>query len=400
MLVHNNKSLFLLFGLIICISFCCTSCNDQSDSNRPQPAQPECITTEGNFPRFIELPPTGDNGSYDPTLAGDPVTGRVWMVFSRVDGAGGEGKVSTHLAYSDDHGTTWCYVNQINASEDVALNTLPQEYAFAVSAHWSHEVPSIAYDPTANASERWKMTWHRYLHVNDGNLGNDDRQFAYGWIAMKTASSPELFTQSPEIKLFSAQGDYKDQETENYNNSINGLPEIKVNDLHPELASTALLTETGMHVFNNELYLSALKGDLVNGNGIILMKRTPSGNWEYVSTLLTSTDALTLNSSWTGFSATDLFQVENKAYLLVSPVSSLYEGLALFELDLNTGLLLDSDGNGPDTLWTLPKTSGDDIFQTGVGTYDELSFNSGILSGDALADVPQFRIYATGYKPE
>ena len=61
----------------------------------------------------------GDNGSYDPTLAGDPTTGAVWMIFSRVDGRGGEGQVSTHLGFSQDNGHTWCYAMQINVSEKV-----------------------------------------------------------------------------------------------------------------------------------------------------------------------------------------------------------------------------------------------------------------------------------------
>lgn len=385
-------------GVLFLLSVFASCSSDDSDNN-PLPEADKCIEPAGSFPRYLNIPPEGDNGAYDPTLAGNPESGRVWMVFSRVFGPGGIGQVSTHLAYSDDNGSTWCYKNEINPSAKVAIADLPQEFrSVAVSAHWSHEVPSIAYVPNAPAEEKWQMTWHRYLHVVDAIQGNDDRQFAYGWIAMKTAGSPELLAQAPEIKLFSASGYYKDQATQTYNNSISGIPEIRFNELHPDLSGAVVLTESGMHVFGDELYISLLMGTL-NGNFIVLVKQDNSGSWNYVNTLLRPENATFIDPSFTGFSATDIFRIDNKSYLLVSPVSELYEGLALYELNFETGTLRDEDNNGPDTLWTLRKTEGVDIFQSGVGTYDEMSFNSGILYGDAVLDSPQFRIFATGFIP-
>ncbi len=397
----GNKHLVISFAVFLIWALASCSNNDDSQQMNENVNQDICNSFSGPFPRYLNLPPGDDNGSYDPTLAGDPESGRVWMVFSRVRGPGGAGQVSTHLAYSDDHGLSWCYKNEINVSEKLSTSELPEEFKnTAVSAHWSHEVPSLAYVAHAPEAERWQMTWHRYLHVDDGVPSNDDRQFAYGWIGMRTAASPELLAQSPERKLFSAQGYYKDTQTESYNNSIIGPPELKINDLNPDLATTALLTESGMQVFNNELYISLLKGDLVNGNGIILIKESDNGSWEYISTLLTASDALSLNSSWASFSATDLFTIDSAAYLLVSPESDIYDGLALFELDVESGILVDSDNNVPDLIWQLPKTSGSEVFQTGVGTYDELCYETGIIYGDAVVDSPQFRIFASGYIPE
>jgi len=358
----------------------------------------DCAILEGAFPQFLELPPIGDNGSFDPTMAGDPATGRVWMVFSRVDGGGGEGQVSAHLAFSDDHGTTWCYANQINTSDKVQLSELPEELTSAVSAHWSHEVSSIAYDPNASADQRWRMLWHRYLHVNDGVVGNDDRQFAYGWIAMKTASDPTLLAVAPEIKLFSGLGYYKSAETEMYNNAIGGTPAVRLHELHPALSGGVIFTEPGMQVYQNELYVTLLLGSVAEGNSVVLLKfNNTLQKWNYVATLLTPADAQAMDASWTNFSATDLFIQDNQAYLLVSPADELYYGVLLFKIDLPTGTLFDSDGNGADIIWSLPKTSGSIL--TGVATYDALSYNSGILYGDAVISGPQFRIYATGYVP-
>ncbi|MGB4973696.1 MAG: hypothetical protein WBO32_13610, partial [Cyclobacteriaceae bacterium] len=369
--------LFVLLSLLTQFS-----CKDDSPAIVPSSSQ--CVTSSEAFPQFIELPPVGDNGSYDPTLAGDPETQRVWMVFSRVSGAGGEGQVSSHLAFSDDHGSTWCYANEINSSQKVELSQLPNEFTSAVSAHWSHEVPSIAFDPSAAVDQRWRMTWHRYLHVDDGVAGNDDRQFAYGWIGMKSASDPLLLAEAPEVKLFSGLGYYKDVETEQYNNSIGGLPQVRLHELHPDLSGAVLFTEPGMQVDQNELYVTLLMGEVTVGNSVVLLKYNNSNSWSYVSTLLTPADAQTMNPKWTGFSATDLFIQDSQAYLLVSPVEVQYDGVLLFKLDLPSGKL-DSTGNGPDIIWSLPTTNSSTVFQTGVGTYDPLSYNSGIIYGDALS---------------
>ncbi len=380
-----------------CLILFLACCKDEEQA--PMPIALDCAKIEGAFPAFIALPPVGDNGSYDPTLAGDPETGRVWMVYSRVDGAGGEGQVSSHLAYSDDHGTTWCYENEINASEKVDAADLPAEFTSTVSAHWSHEVPSLAFNPNAPADQRWIMTWHRYLHVNEGVPGTDDRQFAYGWVAMKSAPEPTLLATALEVKLFSGLGYYKNSETESFNNAIEGgLPQIKLHELHPDLSGTVLATESGMQVYQNDLYVTLLKGELA-GNSLVLLKYDASGTWQYVSTLLTPADAQAMDASWTGFSATDLFVQDDEMLLLVSPVEVQYEGLLLFKLDLPSGKLVDLDNNGPDIVWSLPTTSGTTIFQTGVGTYDSLSYNSGIIFGDALSVEPQFRVYASGYIP-
>ena len=210
-----------------------------------------------------------------------------------------------------------------------------------------------------------------------------------------------LFAEAPEIKLFSGLGYYKNIETEQYNNRITGgVPLVKLHELHPDLSGAVLLTEPGMQVFQNELYVSLLMGNVTKGNSVVLIKYDATRSWNYISTLLSPADASAIDAKWTGFSATDLFLHDVQAFLLVSPVETNYEGLLLFKLDLVTGTILDINGNGPDIIWSLPRTSGSGVFQTGVGTYDPLSYNSGIIYGDAFSVAPQFRLYATGYVPE
>ena len=342
-----------------------------------------------------------DNGLYDPTLAFDPATGRVWMVFSRVDGPGGQGQVSTHLAYSDDGGLEWCYEGLINQSDIVQPHERPGEYADAVSAHWSQEVPSIAYDPVAPEEERWRILWHRYLHVDDGIPANDDRRFPFGWIASRSASEPSLLASANEEKLFSAAAYHFSPAIESYNNNILDLPDVQLHTLHRDLADCLAFSEPGMQAYNEELYVSLVCARLEGRSSVILVRLDhESQTWDYVSTLLTADDAQTMETNWQSFSATDLFAVEDKHYLLVSPVSNatnVYVGCVLFRVDLETGTVMRMDDGSLDDLLRLP--AGERVIQTGVCTFDPASTETGIIIGDAVWEEPQFQLYATGMFP-
>lgn len=391
-----NTSTLLTIVTVALFLVSCTSDDPAVTPDNPiELPSGECFTSSGGFPEYLELPPVGDNGSYDPTLAGDPTTGVVWMIFSRVDGRGGEGQVSTHLAFSQDNGQTWCYAMQINVSEKVSNEELPDEYKGAVSAHWSHEVPSIAYFPEAPVNKQWRILWHRYLHVDDGVAGNDDREFAYGWIATKTASNPLLLADAPEEKLFSTGGYYKDEATTAYNDAILGVPEVNVQRLHSDLGQSLVLSEPGMQAYAGKLYVSLVSAHPTFGTNIILLSATSSGTWSYVSTLLTPEDAANLNASWTNFSATDLFVKDGTGYMLASPVNNIYQGVIMVQVDFESGTVL-RNGSTPDVLYSIPKSTVPGIIQTGVATYDPLSFRSGIIFGDAIEMEPQFRLYATG----
>ena len=67
-------------------------------------------------------------------------------------------------------------------------------------------------------------------------------------------------------------GYYKDAETEQYNNSIGGVPQVRLHELHPDLSGAVLFTEPGMQVFQNELYVTLLMGEVTVGNSIVMLK--------------------------------------------------------------------------------------------------------------------------------
>jgi len=349
---------------------------------------------EGEFPVEMNLPASWNNGVYDATVETDPSTGRVWMVYSGVERLNDYNLISTHLGYSDNGGASWNYSGIINRWEEVPSQNFPAEYSDASAAFWQHEVPSIVYDSGAPENERWRILWHRYLHVDDNIEGNDDRKITYGWIGTKAAPNPDGLLTAPEQKLFSAFGYHLTPEIAAYNNAFLGLPELKLDDVHPELDNTFAYTEPGMLSWDEDLYVSLVRPAIEDGTVVLIKFNHLTSNWEYVGTLLDGMDAKNLNANWFSFSASDIFLVSDKTYMLVSPVINNYDGTLLFEINLNTARVIRNEDGLPQILLAFEKTPG--VIQTGVSTYDEGLTATGILIGDALFSPPQFRMYATG----
>ncbi|MEM6731392.1 MAG: hypothetical protein AAF658_07535, partial [Myxococcota bacterium] len=188
-----------------CGSAACGSAGSSSASTGPASPDPiECGRPLASGSP-IDLPHDGDNGTFDPSLELDPATGRLWMSYSSVLGPGGSARVSTNLAYSEDGGATWCLEGVVNAAESVAPADLPEAFRERPS-HWNHEVSTLVRDAAAPEEARWKLLWHRFLVADDGVAGTDDRQFAFGWIGLKSAATPSALLRAEEQKLFVATG--------------------------------------------------------------------------------------------------------------------------------------------------------------------------------------------------
>lgn len=384
---------YFLIGLGSLMSLGLSSC---AQNNKPVPDNSfiEINSLAGAFPQELAIPPSGNNGVYDASVASDPQSGRVWMIYSGAELVEGSSRISSHLAFSEDGGSSWTYSGLVNASEALSPEEYPAEFSEAPAVFWQHEVPSIAYDPDAPADERWRILWHRYLQVDDGIPSNEDRQFAYGWIASKSAASPEGILQAEEKKLFSALAYHLNPTIETYNNAILGLPPLRLDMLDPELSGALVFSEPGMRAYQGDLYVSLLHRAMAGGKIVLIKLDHQRQSWEYVATLLDEEDARALHPTWNSFSASELFLVNEQAFLLVSPVEQLYEGVLLFALDLPTAQVeRDAEGR-PQVLYRLEKTSG--AIQTGVATYDEGLTATGILYGDAFINGPQFRMRASG----
>ncbi|MEO1651977.1 MAG: sialidase family protein [Bacteroidota bacterium] len=382
-----------LVALIALLNLGLLSCAQSPD---PDPAEDSIRIRPltGNFPQALALSPTADNGVYDATVASDPQSGRVWMIYSGVELIQGSSRISTHLAYSEDGGASWIYTGLVNASEALAPEDYPAEFSEAQAVFWQHEVPSITYDPDAPANERWRILWHRYLQVDDGIPSNEDRQFAYGWIGSKSAATPEGLLRAEEQKLFSTLAYHLNPSIEAFNNSILGLPQVRLDGLDPELSGTLVFSEPGMLAYQGDLYVSLLRRDMSEAKIVLIKFNQVRQSWEYVASLLDNQDARALNPSWNSFSASDLFLIDRQAFILVSPVVNLYEGVLLLAFDPIRGQVRRDEEGLPDILYSLEKTPG--AIQTGVATYDEGLTATGMLFGDAFMGLPQFRMFASG----
>ena len=140
------RSAFPVVIVVLVETLGCGGSRDSDASSLSGPSEPEapavCTVGSGPFPRPLELPNPEPNGVFDPNLARDPETGRLWMAYSGVSGPAGSGLVSTHLAYSDDDGTTWCHAGVVNQARDVPREEQPARVAGS-NGHWNHEVAAI-----------------------------------------------------------------------------------------------------------------------------------------------------------------------------------------------------------------------------------------------------------------
>ena len=181
---------FCTFGAALLLSSCGSSSGGVGSS--PPRASSERLVFLG----------VGLHGIFDPAVALDSASGRLWMSYSAVDPSvswptQNVDGVAIRLAYSDDNGKTW------NDSGTVVSNFLDVNLPLAPpnnAGTWVNEVSQIIYDSGAIAKERWKLLWHHYLIINGY------RHFEHGWIAMKMASTPGGLATATEIKLFTSAG--------------------------------------------------------------------------------------------------------------------------------------------------------------------------------------------------
>ncbi|MBX9769628.1 MAG: hypothetical protein K2X47_20290, partial [Bdellovibrionales bacterium] len=303
----------------------------------------------------IEFSGIGQLGIFDPSVAKDPSSSRVWMAFSSVDPSAqwpaNTRAISSHLAYSDNGGTSWTYDRVISSFTDVTIGLAAPNNA----GTWDHEVSQLVYDENAPTNEKWKIFWHHYLQING------TRTFEHGWIAYKAASTPALLQSATEHKLFAGTiYDTSNNSTGGATQSpVSGAPEVNFTGLHANLGSCGNLTEPGALSTSSGLYL-VLHCQVLTGtpdNLIVLLKYTQGTNtWSYVGTLLRNADATALGFD-RGFSAPSMVTLSGVDYLLVtparlSPFDGYYDGCHLFPFSgIATGALTGSTGARTPTLY-------------------------------------------------
>ena len=356
-------------------------------------------------PERITFAGVGAHGIFDPSVALDPVTGRLWMSYSAVEGpTNNVNVVAIRLAYSNDQGKTWIGSSSgglISNFLDVSIPLPPPNNA----GTWINEVSQLIYDPGAIPAERWKILWHHYLVVNGARL------FEHGWIAMKVASTPQGLAAAPEIKLF---GGYLYNAGNNIagggsRSPVGGAPLIQLDIAIPELNS-CLFTEPGLYATKGALYLSLqcehFAGTQVDDRLIVLLKCTSPCNtgsaasWSYLGTALKKSDATAFGFDF-GFAAPSMFASGKDVYLVVTganlvtpPVGipyAKYSGCRVFKFaDIETAKL-ESIGVQPTLVGSVDGTAGS---FNGACAYHVSASKSGMLFGEInTAVVDTFQMF-------
>ena len=370
-----------------------------------QISDPIQIGQRFTFPGVGEL-----GGVFDPSIEQDPNTGRLWMSYSSVELlSNGLPGVNTRLAFSDDAGKTWIdegvEVNPAKVETD-----LPWLYAPSTRAAWWNEVSTLRYDPN---TAQWTLTWHQFLFVEDHDPDTDNRRFPFGWIATKSAATPQGLADPnvPTEKLFAGSAYYHHPLITGYNERMGGgILSQRLDTLHPDMAHCAFFTEPGSMVTDEGEFISlgCMPSGGVESNpvSIVLLKKDQlSGDWQYVGTPIDSNDAVNMIGPGTHYNGSALFDSPSGHYLIVSPGDSendRYSGCFILKFDdINSANLMDTNSDGmPDVSDFVSGTPG--RFNGACG-YHANSTGSGIIYGEWFRDlgvIPPFRLYSTSLNYE
>lgn len=361
MIVSIMKSLLLIFPLLVGLAGC------GSGSSSSASSEPERVTFSGS----------GNMGIFDPSVTRDPGTGYLWMSYSSVDESPFYDPalywaVSLRLAYSDDHGISWQDAGIVAPAYALAAVGPMDDISAETYGLWQSETSSLTYDPSAPASERWKLIWHQYLHA--GSPGKENSHFnRHGWFALKMASTPTALAAATPVKLFGGAGLSTDGENTAApaHSPIGGPPAIQLNLAQAlgvqgnnlDQLRWCAFVEPNLFATDTYVYLTTACADAVNYDPInnpvaeeyIIHFRcaspctmTDATGWEYMGRLLTPTDALTA-TGYHHFQAPALVERGGKTYLIVTPVeypsTTPYSGCRVYQFtDIDSNQLLRSLG--------------------------------------------------------
>src|SRR5262245_10581421 len=272
----NMYSWSIILVSILWLSGCGADSKDTSSQAPPSPTRPTADVTPAS-PVRITVSGLGHSMIFDPSFERDALTRQLWMSFSTSTPATplrqGEA-VHTQVAHSDDDGRTWALDGLVNESVDTA---------FPVVGAWDYETSRLFEDPFVppNTNGRWNLIFHRFIKVGS------EPHFDHGWIGLRTAPSPQPGNWSTEKKLIVVTAYNR------ANDSILGIAEVSVSNLHSDLANCQVVGEPGALAQADGWYISI---DCANANArlgrIVLLRRLRStGAWAYLGTLLDNSDA-------------------------------------------------------------------------------------------------------------
>ncbi|HSN92484.1 MAG TPA: sialidase family protein [Anaeromyxobacteraceae bacterium] len=341
----------------------------------------------------------GAHGIFDPSVARDPGTGRLWMSYSAVDPVAGVPPgapwgVGLRLAWSDDRGATWQDAGvpvspflEPALAVDLPATSPEADVPAGTAVTVQSETSTIAFDAD-DPAEPWKLLWHQVLWA-----GGAPYFVSYSWIALKSAATPEGLAAAVPVALF---GGYGLQPTL-------GVPAIALDALDPDLAG-CVLAEPGLLATAGAIHLTLdchRLGPPPTSRVFLLACATPcawtdAGSWRYVGRLLEPSDAQALDPGYSGFSGTALLERGGSAYLLATPVAAAggrYDGCRVYRFaDLGAGVLERSAGR----LVTVARVRGIPGTHHGACAHHAELGTGILLSQLAGLSPPDFRVEASG----
>lgn len=337
------------------------------------------------------------SGIFDPSLLN--VNGRIWMAYSSVNYYQQLGNrvqdVSTSLAYSDNNGSTFTYLQTIGAATSATVTPgsgVNPCGNITCTGRWVYEVPFLVDDKTdPDSSKRFKLFAHKYFLYPAGTTSTI---YTLGAIVMWTSPSPESSWSSERVVL-----------------GWNGTPQElattnKINSLNAALNECLTLSEGTATSYQDNLDFVFACSNGITQKIVMLRSSDHASTFKYVSTPLTATDAASFNALY--FSAPTLIPAETSAPVLIatpvinrsvsiggSPFSGdFYSGCVAFPFaDEATGKLF-RNGTTPLSIWKIGYQAN---HLNGACAWDRGAGVSGILinDGDAVSGTSQFRVLKT-----
>lgn len=378
-----------------------------------------------SFPRDLQtgIGNHGSLGVFDPSLAKDPHTGKLWMSFSGVAPSGNmpmEYIVSLHLAYSTDNGFTWAYHGQVVPAVEITTGLIDNlagstpNVAAGTGGAWLNETSSLVYDPYGKAGEEWKLVWHNYLRVDDNPATQEStRNFHidFASIHLKVAASPEDLASATTHRFINGilfHGDNFTPGSPAYPQITSASLFVPPTDIGGSDLDLCLVAEPDLHVDSTGLYFAFSCPYLSSSNPLqhaALFKcdhpcdiTNASNTWNYLGKFGLAAEALPFGSNFVGFSAVDLFSKGSETFVVMTPRTTMYSGCVLFRFsDLQTATL-ETEGGQLKSYGSYLLTDGT---HHGACSYHEDADTLGLFLSQHYFEVPvhDFNIHQLGISP-
>ncbi|MBK7862444.1 MAG: hypothetical protein IPJ65_28310 [Archangiaceae bacterium] len=353
---------------------------------------------------YTALTVIGDTGSgdgiYDPSLFYEADGGGGFMTYTSVPTAA---LVHTRIAFSQDHGTSWVFLGDVNVPKLVTLATSDRAVCDAGTCDGLivHETSSIIADLTDPVpARRFKVFTHTYFFSAVSGIN-----YPLGYLSMFTTAFPLPDAGWVETKLLG-------WPSSSPFSSLDAGQNLATDPRLSGMRDCLLLTEPGAVMRGSTIDLvvaclvpSAALGEIYMETRL-LRSEDHGATWSFVSTLVNRSEALALGASGglgPQASGPALFTWRGAEYLSITPNGPVgaagngYRGcLVLGFSDLDAGTL-EKCGGAP----VVKKAFlGFDRAFTGPCTFAEGATSPGMLVPTAdLTATPKFRINASKQDP-